>query len=113
MLFRSRLKTDLGVATNTSVIDRTVIHDFEWKEHGIKDRGVFAQEAIEVIPHAVAKGTDELNDDGNPVSPWGVDYSKYVPDIIVYCQQLNKTVQDLSAKLEAAEARIAALEGAK
>ena len=94
-------------------MDNTIIHDFEWKENGVKARGVFAQEAINVNPTAVSVGEDELNEEGFPIRPWCVDYSKYVPDIIVYCQQLNKTVQDLSAKLEAAEARIAALEGAK
>ena len=96
-----RLKTDKGIATDTSVIDNTVVHDFEWKVNGSIDRGVFAQEAHKVKPSAVTEGTDELNEDGTPVHPWGVDYSKYVPDLIVYCQQLRAELNELKAKVNA------------
>lgn len=94
-----RLKNDLGIVTTTNVIDKTIIHDYEWKLDGSKSRGVFAQEAYEVIPNAVNVGSDELNENNNIKNPWGVDYSKYVPDLIVYCQQLNKRIQELEAKL--------------
>ena len=101
-----RLKIDLGQATKTSVIDDTVIHDFEWKSTGTKARGVFAQEAQEVNPNAVTPGqSDELNEDGLPVHPWGVDYSKYVPDLIVYCQQLKAQNNALEARLAQLEAK--------
>lgn len=96
-----RLKTDLGPATKTSVIDDTVIHDFEWKSTGTKARGVFAQEAQKVNPNAVTPGqSDELNEDGTPVHPWGVDYSKYVPDLIVYCQQLRAEIETLKERIK-------------
>jgi hypothetical protein len=84
-----RLKKDLGIATTTDVISRTVIHDFEWPD-GAKDRGVFAQEAELVKPSAVTKGSDEINDNGDLIRPWGVDYSKYIPDIIVELQKLKE-----------------------
>lgn len=100
----ARLKKDLGIVKDTSVIDNTIIHDFEWKENNAKGRGVFAQEAYGVIPAAVSEGGDELNDNGMPVSPWGVDYSKYVPDIIVYCQQLKATINELKAEFDAYKA---------
>ena len=48
-----RLKNDIGVSTNTSVIDNTVVHDFTWKIDGSTDRGVFAQEALKIKPTAV------------------------------------------------------------
>jgi len=93
-----RLKNDLGIATDASVIDNTIVRNFEWKADGSIDRGVFAQEAYLVKPSAVAKGqSEELNEDGTPVHPWGVDYSKYVPDLIVYCQQLSKRLSALEA----------------
>lgn len=93
-----RLKNDLGVATDTSVIDNTIVRDFGWKADGSIDRGVFAQEAYLIKPTAVVKGqSEELNEDGTPVHPWGVDYSKYVPDLIVYCQQLSKRLSALEA----------------
>ena len=90
-----RLKTDLGQVTLTNVIDETIVHDFVWKTDGTQSRGVFAQEAHKVIPQAVKVG-----DDGEEVEDaWGVDYSKYVPDLIVYCQQLNAEIQSLKAEV--------------
>jgi len=100
----ARLKEDLGLATETSVIDNLKIRNFEWKSTGKKDIGVFAQEAEPIKPSAVVKGTDELTESGDLAVPWSVDYSKYVPDLIVYCQQLN-------AKLEAQALEIATLKG--
>ena len=96
-----RLKNDLGVAVSDTVIDALVIHDFSWKTDGTLDRGVFAQEAAIVKPLAVREGSDELDENGNPKDPWGVDYSKFVPDLIVYCQQLKKQVQQLQADVAA------------
>jgi len=90
-----RLKTDLGQVTSTNVIDNTIVHDFFWKTDGTQSRGVFAQEAYKVIPQAVKVG-----DDGEEVEDaWGVDYSKYVPDLIVYCQQLKAEIQSLKAEI--------------
>jgi hypothetical protein len=96
-----RLKNDLGVAVSDTVIDALVIHNFSWKTDGTLDRGVFAQEAAIVKPLAVREGSDELDENGNPKNPWGVDYSKFVPDLIVYCQQLKKQVQQLQADVAA------------
>jgi hypothetical protein len=114
----SRLKTLIKVATETSVIDNLVINDFTWKDGGKVDRGVFAQDAQKIIPNAISEGTDELTEDGNLKNPWGVDYSKFVPDLIVHAQQLKKQVQELSALVTAQSAtitslteRITALEG--
>ena len=52
--------------------------------------------------------------------PWGVDYSKFVPDLIVHAQQLKKQVQELNTLITAQSAtitslteRITALEGAR
>ena len=101
-----RLKTDKGIAIDTSVIDNTIIHDYEWKEDGRLDRGVFAQEAYQVKPSAVAVGDDKTNEEGILLNPWGVDYSKYVPDLIVYCQQLNKAIQEQQAIIEQLKAKV-------
>ena len=97
-----RLKTDLGVATDTSVVDKTIIHDFTWNTDGAVSRGVFAQEAFLIKPEAVMVGNDELTENGKFASPWGIDYSKYVPDLIVYCQQLKATITSMQAALKAA-----------
>jgi len=104
-----RLKEDKGISTDTSVIDKTIIHDFAWLSDGSIDKGVFAQEAKLVKPSAVSEGTNQLNNNDMPNIPWSVDYSKYVPDLIVYCQQLNKTVKELNTLVTTQAAEIAAL----
>jgi hypothetical protein len=97
----ARLKNDLGISIDTSVIDNTVIHDFTWKADGTKSKGVFAQEAEKIKPDAVNAGTEELDAKGNPLKPYGVDYSKYVPDLIVYVKQLKAEIETLKAKIGA------------
>jgi hypothetical protein len=91
------LKNDLGVAITTDVIENTIIHDFTWKASGEVDRGVFAQEAFAVKPTAVIVGADELNEKGQKMQPWGVDYSKYVPDLIVYVKKLKADFEEYKA----------------
>jgi hypothetical protein len=89
-----RLKNDIGAVTSTDVIANTIIHDFTWKSDGSQARGVFAQEAAKTLPCAVKVG-----DDGEEVKDqWQVDYSKYVPDIIVELQALRARVAELEAK---------------
>lgn len=88
-----RLKKDLGVALSTDVIAKTVIHDFKWAD-GTIDRGVFAQEAVLVKPTAVAEGSDEVNENGDFIKPWGVDYSRYIPDLIVELQALRAEFEE-------------------
>jgi hypothetical protein len=108
----ARLKNDLGVAVDTSVIDNVVVHDFSWKVDNLVDRGVFAQEAHLIKPLAVSIGNDELDDSGRLNNPWGVDYSKFVPDLIVHAQQLKKLVQEQQAMIDELKAKVAALEAA-
>jgi hypothetical protein len=104
----ARLKQEIGVAVDTSVIDNTIVHDFTWKADGRVDRGVFAQEAYEVKPSAVGVGKDDLTESGELVQPWSVDYSKYVPDLIVHAQQLKKQVEQLSAQVTELQAKLKA-----
>ena len=76
---------------------------------GVKSRGVFAQEAYAIAPFAVFVGSDELKD-GHLANPWSVDYSKFVPDLIVGWQQHDATIATLTTQNTALEARIAILE---
>jgi hypothetical protein len=112
-----RLKEDLGILTETNVIDNIKIHNFKWKNDNSIDIGVFAQEAYEIKPSAVTIGTDELNEDGNLKKPWSVDYSKFVPDLIVYCQTLKRnqinqqsTIESQQSTIQSLEQRLALLE---
>ena len=100
-----RLKTDLGIASQSRILD-VKIHDYEWKLDGSKARGVFAQEAHQVIPEAVSVGSDEIDENGNLTKPWAVDYSKFVPDLIVMVQEQQEMINQLKAE-------IAELKGAK
>jgi hypothetical protein len=104
-----RLKEDLGVAT-TSVIDNVIIHNFKWILDGRIDVGVFAQEAQPIKPSAISIGKDDLTEDGNIATPWSVDYSKFVPDLIVHAQQLKKQVQEQQALITNLTARLEVLE---
>jgi hypothetical protein len=97
-----RLKKDLGVSIK-SIIDEVIIHDFEWVEDEIIDKGVFAQELYKHKPLAVSVGKDDLTEDGKLAQPWGVDYSKLVPELIVYCQDLKQTITSLQDRLDKLE----------
>lgn len=87
-----RLKDDIGIATDISVLQALKIHDFTWKATKEPGRGVFAQEAILVKPHAITKGD-------TPDQMWGVDYSKYVPDLVVGWQNHESRIADLERRL--------------
>lgn len=97
-----RLKEDApspegwDAADHLKAISATLRH-FTWKETGELAFGAYAHELQGVAPHAVRGEKDAVDDQGNIV-PQGVDWSKLVPDLI--------------AALDAALARIEALENA-
>lgn len=93
-----RLKNDLGLASDLSGLLAVRVHDFTWKGNGTASRGVFAQETIGVFPGAISQGDDSVNEDGHLSKPWGVDYSKFVPDLIVAVQQQHARLCALEAK---------------
>jgi hypothetical protein len=89
-----------------------VIHDFVWKSDGTPGRGVFAQEAAEVAPFAVSVGTDDRDAGGNLTRPWGVDYSKYVPDLIVGWQEHENEMAALRGQVAFLSGAVTALRNA-
>ena len=100
-----RLKNDLGVAL-TTILAGVVVHDFTWKRDGSAARGVFAQEVQSIAPFAVSVGKDHLTEDGTTLQhPWMVDYSKFVPDLIVGWQQHDTLIQQLAARIAALETK--------
>ena len=102
------LKDHIMVATSTDVLRLTVVNDFYWKANGQKARGVYAQDAYLVFADAVTVGDCSINTDGNKKNPWSVDYSKYVPDLIVGWQDHDAKMNDLLAWKEKAEAAMKA-----
>jgi hypothetical protein len=75
---------------------------YEWKSDGSQGEGFIAHELQGVIPHAVIGEKDAVNEDGS-IKPQGVDYSKIVVHLVA-------AIQELSAKNDALETRLAALE---
>jgi hypothetical protein len=87
-----------GIATVAALKPVT----YKWNADNSDGEGFIAHELQEVIPHAVTGEKDAVNDDGS-IKPQGVDYSKIVVHIVA-------AIQELSAKNDALEARLAALE---
>jgi len=98
-----RLKHDVQpLAGGLAVIAALKPSTYKWNADNSLGEGFIAHELATVIPHAVTGEKDAVNEDGS-IKPQGVDYSKVVVHLVA-------AVQELAAKLEAAEARIATLE---
>jgi hypothetical protein len=76
--------------------------NFAWKVDGSRVDGFLAHEAQEVVPECVTGEKDAVDDEGNPQYQ-GIDQSKIVP-------LLTAALQEALTKIEALEARVAALE---
>jgi hypothetical protein len=76
--------------------------NFAWKADGSRVDGFLAHEAQEVVPEAVTGEKDEVDDEGNPQYQ-GIDQSKLSPLLVA-------ALQEALTKIEALEARVAALE---
>lgn len=74
---------------------------YDWISDKSKGEGFIAHELQSVIPLAVTGDKDAVDDDGNAIHQ-GVDYSKIVVHLVA-------AVQELSAKVDAQAAEIAAL----
>ena len=90
-----RLKNDLGIATDTGVLRALKIHDFEWRENGVRGIGVFAQEAHKVWADPITVGGDDPK-----MRPWGAGYSTYVPHLIVGWQDHERRLQQLESAIK-------------
>jgi len=87
-----------GLATISSLKPVT----YDWISDNSTGEGFIAHELQSVIPYAVTGDKDAVDEDGNPRHQ-GVDYSKIVVHLVA-------AIQELSAKNDALEARLAALE---
>jgi hypothetical protein len=76
--------------------------NFAWKTDGTRVDGFLAHEAQEIVPEAVVGEKDAVDADGNPKYQ-GIDQSKLVP-------LLTAALQEALQKIDALEARVAALE---
>jgi hypothetical protein len=84
-----RLKEDLQDFEGLDLVSKIPVYDYKWKADESRSYGVMAHELEEVLPQAVTgdKDAEDMQ---------SVDYSKIVPLLV-------KSIQELSAKLEALE----------
>ena len=84
-----RLKEDLQDFKGLDLVSKIPVYNYKWKADESRSYGVMAHELEEVLPQAVSgeKDAEEMQ---------SVDYSKIVPLLV-------KSIQELSAKLEALE----------
>jgi len=75
---------------------------YKWQADGSEGEGFIAHELAEVCPSAVVGEKDAVNEDGS-IKPQGIDPSRLIG-------LLTAAIQELSAKNDALEARLAALE---
>jgi hypothetical protein len=78
---------------------------YKWNADNSNGEGFIAHELAEIIPLAVTGEKDAVDKDGK-IQPQGVDYSKVVVHLVA-------AIQELSAKNDALEARLAKLENAQ
>ena len=98
-----RLKENvIAMTTGLAIIQALNPVTYDWISDKSKGEGFIAHELAEVVPLAVNGKKDAVNDDGS-IKPQGVDYSKIVVHLVA-------AIQELSAKNDALEARLAALE---
>ena len=98
-----RLKENVTpMTTGLAIISALKPVTYNWVNDKSPGEGFIAHELQAIIPHAVTGDKDAVNEDGNPLHQ-GVDYSKIVVHLVAACQEL-------SAKNDALEARLAALE---
>ena len=101
---------DAPQAKSLSILSNTRLREYSWKDdvNNKPQIGVIAQELYEVFPGAVSVGGDLAgeDEDGNPTTkyhPWSVDKTAYQFHLVAGWQNHE-------AKIEALEARLAALE---
>lgn len=98
-----RLKENIQPMQNAlAVVQQLNPVTYTWKADGSDGQGFIAHELQAVVPDCVTGEKDAVDEEGKPVYQ-GVDTSFLVAT-------LTKAIQELSAKNDALEARIAALE---
>ena len=98
-----RLKENIQPMQNAlAVVQQLNPVTYQWKADGSDGQGFIAHELQAVVPDCVTGEKDAVDEEGKPVYQ-GIDTSFLVAT-------LTKAIQELSAKNDALEARIAALE---
>lgn len=101
-----RLKDDMGeVSDPVGRVKALKVHHFGWKASpGSEQDGFYADEVQPIVPDAVSGEPDAVDEDGNIV-PQQLEQSRLIPI-------LTAALQDALARIDALEAKVAALEAA-
>jgi hypothetical protein len=94
-----RLKEDLQEVNGLDKISQIKIYDFKWVDRDERQDGVLAHELAEVLPYAVNREKDEVNEEGD-ILPQGVDYSKIVPILIKAIQEQQEQINSLKNQMK-------------
>ena len=78
--------------------------NYDWICDKSAGEGFIAHELQAVIPHAVTGVKDAVDDKGE-IKPQGVDFGKIVPHLVVAMQEQQATIQELTTRLAALEAK--------
>ncbi|MBK9250127.1 MAG: tail fiber domain-containing protein [Ignavibacteria bacterium] len=111
--------------TGMDVVKKIGVKDYEFTDRaqGQVVQGILAQELYKVYPQAVCAGTDEVNENGKLMHPWGIDYGKLTPVIIKAVQEqqeqilakdqsimeLQNQLRDMQQRMDALAAQLHAL----
>ncbi len=96
----------------SNILDMNVL-DYTYKvdrQQKNKSTGFIAQELYKIYPQAVTKGTDEVDQNGNLVEPWAVDYGKLTPVLVKAVQDLHAELQKEKEENNTLKARLAKIE---
>jgi hypothetical protein len=103
-----RLKENIK-DTSYGVLDlmKINIRDFDYKNDPNHKtvNGFVAQELQKIYPDAVTVGSDEVDDKGNLVNPWSVDYGRLTPLIIKSIQDQQELIATNTAMITALDMR--------
>ena len=80
------------------IIKDVQVRDFEMKKNGISKTGFIAQELKQVLPSAVVGEENDVDDNGDMI-PMSISYTGLIPALIKAVQQLNKSNEELTAKV--------------
>jgi hypothetical protein len=91
--------TELGLTTILAI----KVRDYSYISDptGEKMTGFLAQELEQVFPGAVTIGTDEVDENGNLVNPWQVDYGKLTPLLVKSIQDINTKHEEFASQVGA------------
>jgi hypothetical protein len=77
---------------------------YNWKVDGSEGQGFIAHELAEVVPDCVSGEKDAVDSDGN-IKPQGIDTSFLVATLTAAIQEQQTIINDLTARVEALEAK--------